>query len=232
VTVTASGAIRSPNIWGAPAVYETENRAVDADGRLADALAGIRDWSGANILDIGCGTGYHLPWFAASAARVVGVEPHPGLAAAARQRAARLPNVRVHVGAAQDLPLPDACVDVSHARWAYFFGPGCEPGLRELARVMRRGGVSFVVDNDATRSTFGRWFRTAYPGYDPVAVESFWSQHGWRRRPVDMGWRFESRADLEAVLHIELPPEHAERFAAEHVGLEVDYAVNVWWRQW
>jgi SAM-dependent methyltransferase len=232
VTVTARGAIRSPNIWGAPAVYEIENRAVDPDGRLADALAGIRDWSGANVLDIGCGTGYHLPWFAASAARVVGVDPHPELASAARQRAAGLRNVRVYVGAAQDLPLPDACVDVSHARWAYFFGSGCEAGLRELARVMRRGGVSFVVDNDATRSTFGRWFRTAYPGYDPVAVEAFWSRHGWRRRQVDMGWRFESRADLESVLHIELPPEHAERFAAEHAGLEVDYAVNVWWRQW
>ena len=61
-------------------------------------------------------------------------------------------------GAAQAIPLPDASVDVAQARWAYFFGPGCEPGLRDLARVMRRGGTAFVIDNDPTRSTFGRWF--------------------------------------------------------------------------
>ena len=43
-----------------------------------------------------------------------------------------LPGVAVRVGAAQALPLPDASVDVAAARWAYFFGPGCEPGLAEL----------------------------------------------------------------------------------------------------
>jgi SAM-dependent methyltransferase len=232
VTATARGAIRSPNIWGAPGVYETENRAVDPAGRLDAALREIRGWAGADVLDVGCGTGFHLPSFATSARRVLGVEPHAGLAAAARARCAGLANVRVRVGAAQDLPLPDGCVDVSHARWAYFFGPGCEPGLRELARVMRRGGVSFVVDNDVTRGTFGRWFRAAYPRYDASAVERFWSRHGWNRRPVEMGWRFGSRTDFEAVLRIEFPPEHARRIAAEYAGLEVDYAVNVWWRRW
>ncbi len=232
MTAAARGAVRSPNIWQSPRVYEIENRAADPHGRLARALRDIRDWSSADVLDVGCGTGYHLPWFARTAARVVGVEPHPGLASTARRRCAGLGNVRVRVGAAQELPVPDSSVEVSHARWAYFFGPGCEPGLRELTRVMRRGGVSFVVDNDATRSTFGRWFRGAYPDYDAEAVERFWSRHGWRRRPVDMGWRFESRDDLAAVLAIELPPRDVDRILAEHPGLEVDYAVNVWWRQW
>ena len=62
------------------------------------------------------------------------------------------------------------------ARWAYFFGPGCEPGLRELDRVMRRGGTAFVVDNDTSRSTFGSWFRRGYPMIDADEVERFWSR--------------------------------------------------------
>ena len=220
--------IPSPNIWHHPATYEIENRAVDPDGSLAQTLTALATWSGRTVLDLGCGTGFHLPWFASSADRVVGVEPHPDLVAIARRRTRRLGNVTVVEGSAQALPLPDASVDVVHARWAYFFGPGCEPGLSELDRVVRRGGTALIIDNDATRSTFGAWFRRGYPTVDPVVVERFWSTRGWTRTPVDMGWRFGSRADLEAVVRIEFPAALADEFLARHEGLDVDYAVNVW----
>jgi ubiquinone/menaquinone biosynthesis C-methylase UbiE len=198
---------------------------------MRDVLGGP-GWAGRVVLDVGCGTGFHLPRFAATAASVVGVEPHADLVALARRRTRRLPHVTVHQGAAQALPLPDASVDVVHARWAYFFGPGCEPGLAELDRVVRRGGAAFVVDNDPTRSTFGAWFGRGYPEVDPMAVERFWSTRGWTRTPVDMRWSFSSRADLESVARIELPPEVAEEVLVAHEGTEVDYAVNVWWRRW
>ena len=190
----------------------------------------IADWSGRTVLDVGCGTGFHLPRFAGRAARVTGVEPHPDLAALARRRTRRLPNVTVSQGTAQALPVPDASVDVVHARWAYFFGPGCEPGLAELGRVVRRGGTAFVIDNDPTRSTFGAWFRRGYPMVDPVAVERFWSGQGWSRTPVDIRWSFSSRADLEGVVRIEFSPEVADDILAGHTGTEVDYAVNLWSR--
>lgn len=226
------GVIPSPNIWNAPEIYEIENGGVDPDGVIEQTMRSIRGWAGATVLDIGCGTGYHLPRFAADAARVVGVEPHPPLLALARRRTARLRAVEVRQGTAQALPVADACVDVAHARWAYFFGPGCEPGLRELSRVMRRGGVAFVIDNDATRSTFGRWFRRALPSYDPGAVERFWSREGFRRTPVDMRWEFATRAAFEAVVRIEFAPDLADAVLAEHPGTGVDYAVNLFWREY
>jgi len=195
-------------------------------------MRSVCSWTGRTFLDVGCGTGHHLPRWAESAARVVGVEPHPSLAALARRRTRRIGTVTVLEGAAQELPLPDASVDVVQARWAYFFGPGCEPGLAELDRVVRRGGTAFVIDNDATRSTFGAWFRRGYPSVDSTAVERFWSQRGWTRVPVDMGWSFASRADLEAVVRIELPTAVAEEVLAAHDGTDVDYAVNVWWKDY
>jgi len=193
------------------------------------ARAGDTGWTGRHVLDLGCGSGFHLPRFAATATTVTGVEPHPDLVALARRRSRALPHVTVHQGTAQAVPLPDSSVDVVHARWAYFFGPGSEPGLAELDRVVRRGGVALVIDNDATRSTFGAWFRRGYPNLpDPTTVERFWSTRGWTRTPVDMGWRFSSRADLEAVVRIEFDAATAEAILAEHEGTEVDYAVNLW----
>ena len=191
-------------------------------------MRAISDWTGRHVLDIGCGAGFHLPRFAATAGSVTGVEPHPDLAAIARRRTRSLRSVEVLEGTAQALPVPDSSVDVAHARWAYFFGPGCEPGLAELDRVVRRGGTAFVIDNDATRSTFGRWFRRGYPKVDPEAVERFWSTRGWRRTPVEVGWRFVSRADLESVVRIEFAREVADDILDEHEGTTVDYAVNLW----
>jgi len=194
-------------------------------------MASIADWSGRDVLDLGCGSGFHLPRFAATAARVYGVEPHPALLRLAARRTRALSNVTVLNGTAQAVPLPDASVDVAHARWAYFFGPGSEAGLRELGRVVRRGGTAFVIDNDASRSTFGRWFRRGYPAIDPVAVERYWAGQGWTKVPLDIDWRFDDRADLEAVVRIEFTPEVASAILAEHSGTAVDYAVNLWWRR-
>ena len=229
------GVVPSPNIWHHPQTYEIENRAVDPERNIEAAMRSVADWRGRDFLDLGCGTGFHLPRWAEDARRVVGVEPHPDLARIAARRTARLENVDVLVGTAQSVPLPDASVDVVQARWAYFFGPGCEPGLAELDRVVRRGGTAFVVDNDARRSTFGGWFRRGYPDVRPDEVERFWSRHGWTREAVDIVWRFESREDLEAVVRIELPTAVAEEVLREHgpdAGLEVGYAVNLWWRRY
>jgi SAM-dependent methyltransferase len=222
----------SPNIWHSPAVYEIENRGVDRAEVLWSAMRKLSDWSGRDVLDIGCGTGFHLPHFAETARCVTGVEPNDALAAIARRRVRRVPSVTVLDGVAGRLPLPDASVDVVHVRWAYFFGPGCEPGLAELDRVVRRGGTAFVIDNDAERSTFGGWFRRGFPDVDPHEVETFWSLHGWSRERLEIAWTFGSRADFEAVVRIELPTAVAGEVLVEHPeATGVDYAVNLWWRR-
>lgn len=224
--------IASPNIWSAPQVYETENVGVDRGQVIESAIRSLLDWRGRTVLDLGCGAGFHLPRFAVTAARVVGVEPHPPLAARATARVASYRQVGVVRASAAALPLADAAVDLAHARWAYFFGPGCEPGLAELARVVRPGGVAAVVDNDATRSTFGQWFRRAWPDYDPAAVERFWRRQGWGRERLGIGWDFTSREDFEAVVRIEFAPAMADRILAEDPARTgVDYAVNLWWRR-
>ena len=225
--------IRSPNIWDTPEVYELENLASDRAGIIDTTIDALRPLRGADVVDIGCGTGFHLPRLAAHGARVVGVEPHLPLVARARARLADAGphTASVLAGDAEALPLAGASVDVVHARWAYFFGAGCEPGLAEVERVLRPGGLAVVVDNDVTRSTFGAWFRRSYPAYDPVAVQRFWDRRGFTTEHLTIDWTFDRRADLEAVTRIELPPGPADEVLAAHEGLTVDYGIALRWRR-
>ncbi|GAA4983701.1 class I SAM-dependent methyltransferase [Kineococcus glutinatus] len=221
----------SPNIWGSPDVYELQNRGVDPDGAIDAALRAVHDWAGADVLDVGCGAGFHLPRYAAAARAVVGVEPHPPLVELAAARVRDLPGVRVLTGSAEQLPLPDASVDVAYARWAYFFGPGCEPGLAELERVLRPGGTALVVDTDAGRGAFGAWSRRAVPGWDPAAVERFFARRGFGAQRLDVRWEFATREELAAVLRIELGPQVAADALAALPGTGLVQPVVVRWRR-
>lgn len=220
--------VPSPNIWHWPDVYEVENRAQDVDGEIWRVLRERCDWAGLDVLDVGCGDGFHLPAFAESARSVVGVEPHQPLVRRASQRVGEMSSVDVVSGSAQRLPLPDASVDVVHARTAYFFGPGCEPGLQEADRVLRPGGVIAIVDLDGSSDPYGPWLCMDLPQYNPGKIESFFSAQGFESRRVTATWRFESRADLEAVLRIEFSAPVARRAIRQVDGLS--FPVGYWVR--
>jgi SAM-dependent methyltransferase len=126
--------------------------------------------------------------------------------------------VEVRVAPAQRLPLADASVDLVHARTAYFFGPGCEPGLTEAERVLRPGGMLVIVDLDASCPPYGDWMRADTPTYNPRVVEEFFDRHGFDGVRVDTLWRFDDRASLEAVLGIEFSAKVARRAVRETPG--------------
>lgn len=209
----------SPNIWNWPDIYERENRAQDPDGAIWTALRELGDWAGADVVDIGCGDGFHLPLFAASARTVTGVEPHGPLVERAQERVVGLENVRVVRAGAQSMPLPADSADLVHARTAYFFGPGCEPGLVEAERVLRTGGLLAIVDLDGSRSPYGDWMRADIPTYNPAAVERFFEHHGFALRRVATRWEFPNRESLRSVLGIEFSAPVAERAFASVRGL-------------
>lgn len=219
--------IPSPNIWNWPEVYEQENRAQDAEGSIWAALRAAAPWRGLDVLDVGCGDGFHLPVFAADAASVVGVEPYPPLVERARRRVGTA--VRVLEAGAAALPLPDASVDIVHARTAYFFGRGCEPGLAEAERVLRPGGAIAIIDLDATRPPYGDWMRADIPHYSPEKAERFFTGRGFSTVRIPTTWRFPDRVTCEAVLRIEFSAATAERAIAVTPGvtIPVGYRLHV-----
>jgi SAM-dependent methyltransferase len=218
----------APNQGENAALYELENRAVDNGGLVLAAMYTRAPWRGRTIVDLGCGSGYWLTRYTEEAARVVGVEPDPRLLPLAAQRD---PRAEVLRGSAEHIPLSDASVDVIHARFAYFFPPGCEPGLAEAMRVLRPGGTLIVVDNDLRHGEFATLLRAspwaaAQGGGDPT--DAWWAEHGADRQTVHSQWRFAQRDHLEAVLRMEFPADVADQWLSTHpdsLGLSYSYAL-------
>jgi SAM-dependent methyltransferase len=150
---------------------------------------------------------------------VIGIEPDPALRSAALARASALSAADVLAGSAERIPLPDRSVDVLHARFAYFFPPGGHAGLAEVLRVLRPGGRLVVVDNDYRWGEFARLLAasaTRPPLETAATVDAWWRERGAHRHEVRSELRFASRADLAAVLHIELPDTVAAAWLRQH----------------
>jgi SAM-dependent methyltransferase len=218
----------APNQGGHIELYEVENRALDPDGHVLAAMRARAPWAGRTLLDLGCGSGYWLGGYADEAAEVIGVEPDPRLLPLA---AARDPRARVLHGSAEQLPLADRSVDVVHARFAYFFPPGCDAGLAEVMRVLRPGGTLVVIGNDLRSGEFAELLRAAQGALVPgggAQTDAWWAARGADRITVRSRWRFTSRADLEAVLRMEFPLPVADPWLAARpgaLGLSYSYAL-------
>jgi len=217
----------APNQGGRPDLYELENRALDPAGLVLAAMRKLAPWAGKTLVDLGCGSGFWLPGYADDAAEVVGVEPDPALITLA---GARDPRARVLAGSAEHIPLPSRSADVVHARFAYFYPPGCAAGLAEVQRVLKPGGTLVVVDNDQRAGEFADLLRAAASTGQGQAdvTDAWWAARGASRTEVMSRWQFASRADFEAVLRLEFPGGAADAWLAGHpdvLGLSYGYVL-------
>jgi SAM-dependent methyltransferase len=103
---------------------------------------------GRRVLDLAAGTGKLTRLLVPTGAEVVAVEPVAGMR---DQLVATLPEVEVHDGTAEALPLPGGTFDaVTVAQGFHWFDPPV--ALAEIHRVLQPGGHLFLVWNARDRS--------------------------------------------------------------------------------
>jgi SAM-dependent methyltransferase len=96
--------------------------------------------AGQRVLDVGCGPGALTSKLVEQLGTdsVSAVDPSPTFIDAVRER---LPGIDVHRATAEDLPFPDGAVDAALAQLVVHFMKDPVAGIREMARVTRRGGL-------------------------------------------------------------------------------------------
>jgi SAM-dependent methyltransferase len=106
----------------------------------AALLGGSRPLRGSALLEAGCGTGYNARWLEREfGARVVAIDLSPSALGQARRRGV----ARAAAADVKLLPFPDGVFDVATCfDVLVHLAPGEEaPAFRELARVLRPGGL-------------------------------------------------------------------------------------------
>jgi len=175
-----------------------------------------------------------LPFFATKADHVFGVEPHDDSRIKGMKRIAEqgLSNVSILKGTAEAICLEDDLIDFAYARFAYFWGEGCEKGLDEVFKKLKSGGTFVMIDNNLERGTFGKWVKKSFNFSDEhqSSVEKFWKDNGFELKVIDSEWKFKNREDLESVLKIEFPKELYNQIVKEHKGLSIDYTFNLYYK--
>jgi SAM-dependent methyltransferase len=139
----------------------------------------IRGRQGLAALDVGCGAGLSLIRLAGhrEIARVVGIEPDEGALRLARRHR----GFDVQHGSALDLPFGNACFDVLTCFDVIQHLPdqGDRVAAREIARVLRPGGIVVVRSNSAG---FGRGRSQGGTAYRLNEVVEMFSSAGLKIR--------------------------------------------------
>ena len=118
-----------------------------ADSSWREAVVGLVDSVGADVVDVGCGGGTYLrAWHELGAATVTGVDSSAPILDAARESHGTLPGVAFQLGDAAASGMPDACADVVFERALVHHVPDLGAVAAEAARILRPGGILLIQD--------------------------------------------------------------------------------------
>lgn len=154
-------------------IWDRLARRYDAKIRLSERLlfAGGREWvcsrARGEVLEVSIGTGRNLPLYPPDV-RITGVDISGNMLARARARAAELRrDVKLRVGDAQALDLPESSFDTVVCTLGLCSIPDARATVAEMRRVLRPGGRVLLLEHVRSPQ---RLVRTIQRALEPITV--------------------------------------------------------------
>ncbi len=158
------------DIW-AKTYDESENATRDLDAVALRAQP--FELAGADVVEIGCGTGKNTEWLAGRAAEVVALDFSENMIQIARRRV-RSERVRfVPHDVTQPWPVAGSAFDLVTCNLVLEHIEDVRPVFAQARRVMRTGGTFYVSEFHPFRQLLGRQARFAGEANEEIKVPAF-----------------------------------------------------------
>lgn len=127
----------------------------------AQAIARMNVSAEANVLDVGCGSGWAARLLAQDAGHVTGIDVSDEMIRVAREQSANFANAEFQVASAENLPFPDNTFTHAFSMESLYYYADIVRALREIARVLQSGGLFVtVVDLYQENTPSHQWIET------------------------------------------------------------------------
>ncbi len=167
------------------------------------------------VLDIGTGAGHTALALASRVSSVVLTDPVPAMLATARRllSEAGVGNAEFAEAVAERLPFPDASFDIVTTRLAAHHFDDVALAFREVARVLRQGGVFIFVDTLAPENAESLTYQDEVETLRDPTHRRIYTQREWMAFCEQAGFRIE-RTEVVRKAHdfepwLERGGEHA-----------------------
>lgn len=206
----------------------------DYQGNILRELGRVAPLAGADIVEMGAGTGRLTAMLAplAGSIQAFDASAHMLALAAEKLRRSGLRDWRAEVADHRRLPVADAAADIVISGWSICYTVVWNPdtweaelaaALAEMRRVARPGGALIILE------TLGTGYETPHPPPDLAGYYAALERASFASTWLRTDYRFASPAEAEDLTRFFFGDALAGRVAAERMVI-LPECTGMWWR--
>lgn len=196
------------------------NSASHTDQEVLSRVRGMcGELGGTKVLDVATGTGHTALFLASHAGNVIGLDLTPQMLKLA-QRASEekgIENTEWVRGDVNALPFPDASFDVVCSRRAPHHFPDLDRALKEMARVLKDGGVMVIDDRSVPDHEGVDWTMNLLDGLHDRSHVREYNAREWRGALSRAGLKVQERQEYRRHLPLSSLTYNADKDDAAQI---------------